>query len=138
MVWCWLQGFTYVTQQAPPTIEQEPVMVAEEPPVEPATAPVLAVTPAPNPFAEGGPVAQRLADTSLSTRVRKALFAEPGLRAFDFAPEAHNGRITLRGSVHTAVQRDQALAVARGLDGVREVVDAVKVTEGMRLASAQR
>ena len=58
-----------------------------------------------------------MADRSLASRVQVALATHPETRKYRITVEAKAGVVTLEG---TAVM-DEAVDVARGVDGVREV-----------------
>ena len=60
---------------------------------------------------------QLVADRSLASRVQVALATHPETRKYRISVEARTGVVTLEG---TAVM-DEAMDVARGVDGVREV-----------------
>ena len=82
-------------------------------------------------------VAQRMADASTAARIRSALAGEQGLRLFDFTPAVVHGRVTLQGEVKTAAQRERAAEVARGVEGVRAVTNAVVAAEAPGLVRAE-
>ena len=109
---------TPVVEEAPPPV---PAEVAEEPVADEAMRP--------RPPAGDRSVAERVQDQALATRIRIALARESTLRPFDFAPEVGGGAVVLYGRVQTAEQRDRALAVARGVEGVRSLTSAVEATE---------
>lgn len=75
----------------------------------------------------GRTVGERLDDTTITTRVRTAILNDPqiGARAIDVATQA--GIVTLTGSVVSQAERQQAVALARRVDGVAEVRDALQV-----------
>jgi osmotically-inducible protein OsmY len=75
----------------------------------------------------GRTVGERLDDTTITTRVRTAILNDPqvGARAIDVATQG--GIVTLTGSVVNQAERQQAVALARRVDGVAEVRDALQV-----------
>lgn len=111
----------------------EPVTAAEaqavEVPPDDAPAPIDTLN-------DGRTLAARLADATIAARVRKALVEEAGLRVYDFDPVVERGRVLLRGTVRTDEQRERAAAIARRVEGVRDVVNAVAVGDAPGLASA--
>lgn len=89
---------------------------------------------------DGRSVARRLEDATVAARVRKALVEEPTLRPFDFVPIVERGRVTLKGEVETATQRQKAAELARAQAGVTDVVNvvnAVNATAAPGLAEAE-
>ena len=70
-------------------------------------------------------VAQRLEDASVAARVKLALADERQLRLFDFEPRVHEGTVTLEGEVSSVTQYTLAEQVARRVDGVRDVENAL-------------
>lgn len=66
-------------------------------------------------------------DTLLTTQVKAALLADPEIRDDGIRVQADQGEITLSGSVENQAQLDAALQVARGVDGVRDVENNLKV-----------
>jgi hyperosmotically inducible protein len=64
---------------------------------------------------------QYASDTAITTKVKTALIAEPNLKALDVNVETQNGVVQLAGFVESAEQIHKAVAVAKGVSGVREV-----------------
>lgn len=71
--------------------------------------------------------AQTRADRHLAAAVTRALVEDPEVPAMDIEVSAQSGRVTLRGRVPTRAAADRAVAVVRGVKGVREVQDALVV-----------
>ncbi len=71
--------------------------------------------------------AAALDDVALTTKVKAALFAEPGLKTLQIEVETHDAVVTLAGSVDTPALRDRAVKIAGSLDGVRQVIDKLVV-----------
>lgn len=69
----------------------------------------------------------RLDDARVVAQAKVALAQDEVLRAFTFQPTVSGGALTLTGVVQTQAQKDRAAEVVRGLEGVREVVDNVRV-----------
>ena len=66
-------------------------------------------------------------DHTLTQRTQRQL-AGRGLRApCEIAVQTHNGMTTLSGKVEYAHQKQSALAAARGVQGVRGVLDQLQV-----------
>ena len=68
---------------------------------------------------DGRSVAQRIEDTMLATKIKKALAQERSLRGFAVELAVMRGEVTLLGSVRTQAQRAQAAQLVRRIDGVR-------------------
>ncbi len=68
-----------------------------------------------------------LDDAAITTKVKAALFAEPGLKTLQIDVETHDAVVTLAGSVDSAVLRQRAVEIAGALMGVRQVVDKLVV-----------
>lgn len=68
-------------------------------------------------------------DRSLQRDVKSALVADPALQQTHIAVFAEGGRVTLAGVVTTAEQRDRAQRNAMAVRGVRQVENAIEVTE---------
>ncbi|CAM3779061.1 Phospholipid-binding protein [Bordetella sputigena] len=72
-------------------------------------------------------VGEYASDTVVTTKVKAAIVADKSLSALDIAVETNNGVVTLTGTVATAAQSDQATHVARGVEGVKQVKNNLKV-----------
>lgn len=70
---------------------------------------------------------ESLNDAALVTRVMGALAAQTGINAFNIKGSAHDGVVTLNGSVKTQATKTQMLDAARATNGVRSVVDQITV-----------
>ena len=53
--------------------------------------------------------------------------ADKQLSALDIAVETNNGVATLTGTVGTAAEADHAAKVTRGIEGVKQVMNNIKV-----------
>jgi hyperosmotically inducible periplasmic protein len=73
--------------------------------------------------------AMKAADKSLARAVRKAVEHVKGLDATRIAIVAHNGNVTLTGSVPDASQVDLAVQHAKAVPGVTTVVNRLTVGE---------
>ena len=72
-------------------------------------------------------VGEYASDAVITTKVKAAIVAEKDLSALDIAAETNNGVVTLTGTVATAAQADAAARVTRGVEGVKQVENKVKV-----------
>ncbi len=66
-------------------------------------------------------------DTSITTQVKAAIFAEPGLKSLGISVETVNGVVTLTGTVDSVVNSDRAKTVASGVAGVKNVENRLMV-----------
>jgi hyperosmotically inducible periplasmic protein len=62
-------------------------------------------------------------DDVITTRIKAALLADPGIKSLDIAVVTRKGAVQLSGFVDSQPQIDQALAIARGVEGVASVDD---------------
>jgi hyperosmotically inducible protein len=69
-------------------------------------------------------------DAAITTKVKTAVFAEPGLKTLQINVDTKDGVVTLSGTVDTPVLKERAMTIAQHVDGVRSVVDnlAIKST----------
>ena len=62
-------------------------------------------------------------DATITTKVKSAVFAEPGLKTLQIGVDTKDGVVTLSGNVDTPDLKDRAMQIAQHVDGVRSVVD---------------
>jgi osmotically-inducible protein OsmY len=60
-------------------------------------------------------------DTEITTKVKAAIFAEPGLKTLQISVDTVKGVVTLSGSVDTPANSDRAKALASAVAGVAAV-----------------
>ncbi|NJD30264.1 MAG: BON domain-containing protein [Gammaproteobacteria bacterium] len=72
-------------------------------------------------------VGTKIDDTALVAKVKSALIDTKDVEAGQINVEARGGIVQLGGFVQSAGMRDRAMAVARGVSGVKSVVDAMFV-----------
>ncbi len=60
-------------------------------------------------------------DAEITTKVKAAIFAEPGLKTLQISVDTIQGVVTLSGSVNTQQNSDTARALASAVSGVEEV-----------------
>ena len=60
-------------------------------------------------------------DATVTVRVRTALLNDPVVHASEITVMAQNGVVILRGQVHGQPEANAAIAVARRIEGVRDV-----------------
>ena len=66
-------------------------------------------------------------DTAITTKVRSAVFAEPGLSSLQIGVDTKDGIVTLSGVVDTTIMKERALQIGGSVDGVRSVVDKLEI-----------
>jgi len=72
-------------------------------------------------------VATAVDDTTITTKVKAALLAEPGLKSLKIDVDTKNAAVTLSGSVDSAASKEKAKQVAGSVSGVTSVVDQLTV-----------
>jgi hypothetical protein len=124
---------------ATPPATPPPSATAPAPATPPATSPPTATAPAPNtappaaspppvataPSGERSTVGQALDDTAVTTKVKTALLADDKVKGLNINVDTDNGIVTLTGKVGSAEEKDQALKIARGVEGVKNVQDRI-------------
>ena len=91
------------------------------------TATLLALVSAIATASCGKTVSEAIDDTTITTRVKTALLNDPVIGSLRIDVETFKGIVTLSGRVKSQAERDQAIAMTRGIDGVVEVEDALQV-----------
>jgi osmotically-inducible protein OsmY len=75
-----------------------------------------------------GPVVNEAMDSAtITSKVKSKLAADPGINALYIDVDTDNGRVTLKGKVALAGQRDIAERIARQTEGVTDVVNEIQV-----------
>lgn len=69
-------------------------------------------------------------DTVVTSRVKSALLADPDVKSADLKVETRSGEVMLSGFVGSQSQVDRAIAVARGVEGVKVVSNKTDLKEG--------
>jgi osmotically-inducible protein OsmY len=93
-------------------------------------ATVLALVLAVATVACGRTVGETIDDTTITTRVKTAMLNDPAVGGLRIDVDTFKGVVTLSGRVKSQPERDQAIALARQVDGVAEVKDALQVIPG--------
>ena len=73
---------------------------------------------------------QAVDDGVVTAKVRAALVADPVTKAHQINVETFKGTVQLSGFVETDEARTRALQLARDVDGVKKVKDAMEVRRG--------
>ena len=66
-------------------------------------------------------------DSAITTKVKAAVMAEPGLKSLDINVETKNGVVTLAGTVQSSELKHRAVTLAQQVEGVRSVSDQLVV-----------
>jgi BON domain-containing protein len=66
-------------------------------------------------------------DAGITTSVKSKLAADDLVKAYQVDVDTNNHVVTLRGDVETMAQKDQAIRLARETNGVRDVIDQLRV-----------
>jgi len=64
-----------------------------------------------------------VSDAWITTQIYAKFFAAPDIKARNIDVETVSGVVTLRGTIQSGAERSQAVAKAKGTDGVKQVVD---------------
>jgi osmotically-inducible protein OsmY len=75
----------------------------------------------------GKTVGETIDDTTITTRVKTAMLNDPSVGGLRIDVDTFKGAVTLSGRVKSAAERDQAIALARSIDGVSQVKDAMQI-----------
>lgn len=68
-------------------------------------------------------------DAGITTNVKTKLAADDTVKAYQVDVDTRNGVVTLSGTVENTAVKEQAINIARGTDGVRDVIDQIRVGE---------
>ena len=66
-------------------------------------------------------------DAGITTSVKSKLAADDTVKAYQVDVDTSNKVVTLRGDVETAAQKEHAVMIARNTEGVRDVIDQLRV-----------
>ena len=75
----------------------------------------------------GKTIGEAIDDTTITTRVKTSMLNDPAVGGMKIDVDTFKGVVTLSGRVKSQAEHDQALALARQVDGVTEVKDALQV-----------
>ena len=82
--------------------------------------------PAPSPTTMGTDID----DTVVTTKVKSAMVGDPYVKGFDIKVETRKGTVQLSGFVDDQAGADRAILVARAVDGVKDVENAMTLKQG--------
>jgi hyperosmotically inducible protein len=72
-------------------------------------------------------VGEKIDDGIITTKIKAAFVAEPGLNSADIATVTRDGEVQLSGFVDNQAQIDRAAEIARGVEGVKNVINELSV-----------
>jgi osmotically-inducible protein OsmY len=75
----------------------------------------------------GKTVGETIDDTTITTRVKTAMLNDPAVGGLRIDVDTFRGTVTLSGRVKSEAERQQAIGLARKVDGVTQVKDALQV-----------
>ncbi|MFO1310897.1 MAG: BON domain-containing protein [Burkholderiales bacterium] len=65
----------------------------------------------------------KIDDAAITTKVKAALMAEPGLRSLEIDVDTRDNVVTLNGTVDSQEKKQRAMQLAQGVEGVKSVSD---------------
>jgi len=68
-------------------------------------------------------------DAGITTAVKSKLASDDTVKAYQVDVDTSNHIVTLKGDVNTSLARERAVELARGTDGVRDVIDQLRVND---------
>ena len=66
-------------------------------------------------------------DSAVTVRIKSALLADPAIKSLKIDVETKDGVVALSGTVPSAANAERAVTVAKGVDGVKSVVNRLTV-----------
>jgi hyperosmotically inducible protein len=72
-------------------------------------------------------IGDKIDDAVITTKVKAALLADENVKSLDIATVTRDGEVQLSGFVDNQTQIDQATTVARGVEGVKNVINDLSV-----------
>ena len=91
-------------------------------------------TPAPVAGAAAAPatttIGNEIDDTVITAKVKSALLENPDTKSFDIKVETRKGLVQLSGFVNNQSQADGAITIARKIEGVKSIDNAMTLKEG--------
>ena len=75
----------------------------------------------------GKTVSEAIDDTTITTRVKTVMLNDQAVAGHRIDVDTFKGVVTLSGGVKSEVEREQVIALARGISGVVNVKDALVV-----------
>ena len=75
-------------------------------------------------------IGNEIDDTVITTKVKSALLENPDTKSFDIKVETRKGLVQLSGFVNNQSQADGAITIARKIEGVKNIDNAMTLKEG--------
>jgi osmotically-inducible protein OsmY len=75
----------------------------------------------------GKTIGETIDDTTITTRVKTAMLNDPNVGGTAIDVDTYKGVVTLSGRVKSQAEHDQAITLARQVDGVSQVKDALQI-----------
>lgn len=72
-------------------------------------------------------IGDKIDDAVITTKVKAALLADESIKSLDIAAVTRDGEVQLSGFVNNQTQIDQATTVARGVEGVKNVINELSI-----------
>lgn len=73
------------------------------------------------------PVKTQMSDAAITSKVKAKYVGDSDVKALDISVNTEEGVVYLTGRVETQAQKDEAERIARNTDGVKQVVNHIKV-----------
>jgi len=74
-------------------------------------------------------VGEKIDDGVITTKVKSALLADDTVKGLDINVDTMNGTVTLNGTVDNQTQADRAVQISKGIEGVANVQNNLKVND---------
>src|SRR5437868_1968080 len=68
-------------------------------------------------------------DAGITSAVKSKLAADDTVKAYQVDVDTSNHVVTLKGNVNTSLAKERAVEIARNTDGVRDVIDQLRVAD---------
>ncbi|KIO48872.1 BON domain-containing protein [Nitrosospira sp. NpAV] len=72
-------------------------------------------------------IGDKIDDAVITTKVKAALLTDEGIKSLDIAAVTRDGEVQLSGFVNNQTQIDQATTIARGVEGVKNVINELEI-----------
>ena len=73
------------------------------------------------------PAGEQMHDTGITSKIKAKFVGDPDVKALDIGVATEEGVVYLTGRVENQFQKDEAERIARETDGVKDVVNNIKV-----------
>lgn len=79
-----------------------------------------------------------IADSWITTKIQAAYFMDADIKSRTIDVTTKDGVVTLTGTVRSSHERDQAVSIAKTIDGVKQVMDRLVVESGVTAGTTGR